>query len=216
MRRSYGYQQQSYEMQEVQEQSYVMNQQETWQSKNQFHNQHSSGMEIMPTPRIDSQLLKRQNKFRHGQDMHQNGWQETSGMEIMPTPCIDSQVLKRQNKFRHGQDMHQNGWQETSAYYNHVSGGGKRFSPPRLNGFNANSQFSHGHVMLDNEMEENVEYETYHHQVPVPATTVRVHEIRYVDSGWGDNNLHHRGSYEENIKLKQNGCWKAEWVSKGL
>ena len=184
MRRSYGYQQQSYAMQEeVQQQSYAMSQQEAWKSKNQYQNQYS-GMEIMPSACIDSQLLRRQNNFNGKKGLHQNGWMGQEGL---------------QNGW-HGQDMSQNGWHETSAYSSHVSGGNRL---PRGNGFKAASQFSQG-VMLSNEMEEDFEYETFN-QVQVPST-VRVQEMRYEHSSWGDNSHPHRRNM---VMLNGNGCWNA-------
>ena len=235
MRRSYGYQHQSYAMQEVQQQSYAMNQQEAWKSKNQYQNQYSD-MEIMPSPCIDSQLLRRQNNFNGKQGLEiqqqshamnqQEAWKsknqyqnQYSDMEIMPSPCIDSQLLKRQNNFNgkqglhqngwmgqeglqndwHGQDMSQNGWHETSAYSSHVSGSNRL---PRGNGFKAGSQFSQD-AMLNNEMEEDFEYETFN-QVQAPST-VRVQEMRYEHSSWGDNGHPRRRNM---VMLNGNGCWK--------
>ncbi|KAF3949406.1 hypothetical protein CMV_024716 [Castanea mollissima] len=185
MRRSYGYQQQSYEMQEVQQQSYAMNQQEAWKSQNQYRNQYSD-MEIVPSAYIDSQLLRRQNNFNGKQGLHQNGWM---GQEVL------------QNGWN-GQGMGQNGWNETSAYSNssHVPGGNRL---PRGNGFKAGSQFSQG-VMLNNEMEEDFEYETFN-QVQAAPSTVRVQEMRYAHSSWGDNGHPRRRNM---VMLNGNGCWR--------
>ncbi|PQP97661.1 hypothetical protein Pyn_10508 [Prunus yedoensis var. nudiflora] len=100
MRRASGFQQQSYGMrqeaqqqsygmrQEAQQQSYSMHQEAAWHSKDDYRNNHISafsGVQIVPSSRLNSELLKQNLMFDgsqalqlhdgswHAQNMNQNG-----------------------------------------------------------------------------------------------------------------------------------------------
>ncbi|KAL6294438.1 hypothetical protein ACE6H2_002580 [Prunus campanulata] len=120
MRRASGFQQQSYGMrQEAQQQSYSMHQEAAWHSKDDYRSNHISafsGVQIVPSSCLNSQLLKHNLMFDGSQalQLHDGSW--------------------------HAQNMNQNGW---CGSYNHASGA-KMLMP--LIGVTNASQFSQGAV----------------------------------------------------------------------
>lgn len=156
MRRSFGLQQQSYEVQ-VQQQSYASAVEAAgWHVLKNHHydNNQFSGMEVMPAGSwIDHSLLHR-NKISRNHGLHQNGsWHHV------------------QDEHRVGQASWppisvRNGWCGTST---------------GENGWNA-TKFSNNGAIITN---ENAEYQTFH-EARVPATMIVQETRYYERSGWGD------------------------------